>query len=137
MWDFFVRVVCERECEDSRQSEEQEVFMGSSWEAFPWSEACALHMTRMWRVIIDGDNWFSQDTRETFCFANLSYLIHQVSTHTIYTHIIHILRGVLFREKTLATTFESERLLYPKFSTPSTMVFLNSYLSISKSLKGW
>ena len=79
---------------------------------------------------------FLRDTHETFCFANLSYLIHQVSTHTIYTHITHILKGVLFREKTLATILESERLLYPQFSTPSLVVFLKSYLSISKSLRG-
>ena len=46
---------------------------------------------------------FLRDTRETFYFANLSYLIHQVSTHTIYTLITHILRGVLFKKKTLAS----------------------------------
>ena len=61
---------------------------------------------------------FPRDTRKTFCFANLSYLIHEVSTHTIYTHTIythitHILRGVFFREKTLVITLESERLSYP------------------------
>ena len=50
---------------------------------------------------------FSRDTHETFYFAILLYLIHHVSTYTIYTHIIHILRGVLFREKTLAITLES------------------------------
>ena len=49
---FLVRVVCVRECEDSRQSEEQEVFAGSSQEAFPRSEACAQRMTRMRRVRI-------------------------------------------------------------------------------------
>ena len=59
MWNFFVRVVYERECEDSRQSEEQEVFEGSSQEAFLRSEACALHMTGMRRVMTDGDSWFS------------------------------------------------------------------------------
>jgi len=59
MWDFFVRVVCERMCEDSRQSEEQKVFAGSLREAFPRSEACALHMTGMRRVMKDGDSWFS------------------------------------------------------------------------------
>ena len=80
---------------------------------------------------------FPQDTRETFCFANLSYLIHQVFTHTIYTHITHILWEVLFREKTLSTTFECKRLSYPQFSTQSIVVFLNSYLSISKSLRDW
>ena len=80
---------------------------------------------------------FPRDTRETFCFANLSYLIHLIFTHTIYTHITHILREVLFKEKTLAITLESERLSYPQFSTQSIVVFLNSYLSISKSLRGW
>ena len=47
---FLVRVVRERDCKDSRQSEEQEVFTSSSQEAFPRSEACAQHMTRMRRV---------------------------------------------------------------------------------------
>ena len=56
MWDFIVRVVCERECEDSRQSVEQEVFTGSLREAFPRSEACAQHMTRMRRVMTDDDS---------------------------------------------------------------------------------
>ena len=79
---------------------------------------------------------FPQNTRKTFCFANLLYLIHQVSTHTIYPHITHILRGVFFRGKTLATILESERLLYPQFFTQSIVIFLNSYLSIFKSLKG-
>ena len=50
---------------------------------------------------------FLRDTRETFCFAILSYLIHHVFTHTIYTIITHILRGVLFREKTLVITLEN------------------------------
>ena len=48
---------------------------------------------------------FLRDTHKTFCFA------------TIYTHIIHILRRVFFREKTLVITLESERLSYPQSST--------------------
>ena len=80
---------------------------------------------------------FSRDTHETLCFAILSYLIHQVFTHTIYTHIIHILSGLLFKEKTLAITLESERLSYPQSFTQLIVVFLDSYLSISKSLRGW
>ena len=56
MWDFFVTVMCERECEDLRQSEEQEVFAGSSREAFPRSEACALHMIGIRRVMTDDDS---------------------------------------------------------------------------------
>ena len=64
---------------------------------------------------------FLRDTYETLCFAIFSYLTHSVSTHTIYTHITHILRGVFFREKTLATTLESQRLLYPQSSTQYTI----------------
>ena len=51
--------VCERVCEDSRQSEEQEVFVGSSREAFPRSEAYDQYMIGMRRVKTDGDSWFS------------------------------------------------------------------------------
>ena len=32
---------------------------------------------------------FPQDTREIFCFARLSFLIHIFCTYTIYTHITH------------------------------------------------
>ena len=51
MWDFIVKVMCVRECEDSRQLKTKEVFVRSSREAFPRSEACAQHMTRMQRVM--------------------------------------------------------------------------------------
>ena len=101
-----------------------------------------LECEESWQMVIAGfhkclvGKAFLWDTCETLCFANLSYLIHQVSTHTIYTHVTHILKGVLFREKTLAITLESERLSFPQSSTQSIVVFLNSYLSISKSLRG-
>ena len=42
----------------------KEVFAGSLQEAFLRSEAYAQHMTRMQRVMIDGDSWFSQVSRE-------------------------------------------------------------------------
>ena len=41
---------------------------------------------------------FPQDTHETFCFAELSYLIYTFCTHTIYTFITHICWGILLRE---------------------------------------
>ena len=102
-----------------------------------------LECKESWQIVTAGfrkcfmSKAFPRDTRKTFYFANLSYLIHQVSTHTIYTHITHICWGVLFREKTLVITLESKKLSYPQFSTQSIVVFLNSYLSISKSLKCW
>ena len=88
--------VCERECEDSRQLKTKEVLVGSLREAFPRSEACALHMTGIRRVVTAGfhecltGKAFPRDTHEIFYFVNLSYLIHPISTHTIYTPITHI-----------------------------------------------
>ena len=64
MWDFIVRVVCERDCEDSMQLKTKEIFTSSSRVAFLQSEACAQHMIGMWGVMADGDNWFSQVSRE-------------------------------------------------------------------------
>ena len=59
MWDFFVRVVCERECVKTQgKLKTKEVFTGSSRVAFPRNEACAQHMTGMRKVMIDGDSWF-------------------------------------------------------------------------------
>ena len=84
---------------------------------------------------------FSRDIRETFYFANLSYLIHPVPNYTIYAHITHRCWGVLFRKKTLAKTLaktlKSERLLYSQFSTQFIVIFLDSYLSISIFLRDW
>ena len=41
---------------------------------------------------------FPRDTGKTFCFARLSFLIHSILTHTIYTPITHICWGVLLKE---------------------------------------
>ena len=96
MWDFIIRVVCVRECEDSGQLKTKEVFAGSSQVAFLQNEARAQHMTGMRRVMTTGfheclsGKAFSRDTRKSFYFAILSYLIHLISNHTIYTHITHI-----------------------------------------------
>ena len=41
---------------------------------------------------------FLRDTHKTFCFAELSYLIHIFFTHTIYTLITHRCWEVFLRE---------------------------------------
>ena len=70
-------------------------------------------MTVMQRVMTAGfreyfmSKAFPGDTPETFYLAILAYLLHYVFIHTIYTIITHILRRLLFREKTLAITLES------------------------------
>ena len=44
---------------------------------------------------------FPWDTHKTFCFAELSYLIHTFCTHTIYTPITHICWCSYSERKTL------------------------------------
>ena len=59
MWDLFVRVVCVRESVKTQgKLKTKDVFTSSSQVAILQSEACALHMTRMQRVMVDGDSWF-------------------------------------------------------------------------------
>ena len=55
---------------------------------------------------------FPQDTRKTFCFARVSYLIH-TSVPTLYIPSLPTNDKECFREKTLATTLESQRLSLP------------------------
>ena len=49
---------------------------------------------------------FPRDTREAFCSASLSSLIHIFCAYTIYTHITHKWKKS-FWEKTLAKQLES------------------------------
>ena len=65
---------------------------------------------------------FPQDTRETFCFVELSYLIHAFFTHTIYTPITQRCWGVLLRENPRHNPWELE-IVIPHFSTQSIVVF--------------
>ena len=51
---------------------------------------------------------FPRDTDKTFYFAELSFLIHTICTHTIYTHITHICWGVLLRENLSHKPWELE-----------------------------
>ena len=77
---------------------------------------------------------FPQDTRETFCFAELSYLIHIICTHTIYTHITHKCWGVLLRENPSHNPWEFQIVLptflytiHCGFSSTLTSLFLNPW----------
>ena len=57
---------------------------------------------------------FPWDTSGTFYFANLSYLIHTSSIHTIYTPITHICWEVLLRENPNHNPWELE-IVIPTF----------------------
>ena len=54
---------------------------------------------------------FPQDTRETFCFARLCYLIYTFCTHTIYTHITNKCWGVLQRKNPNHKPWELETVI--------------------------
>ena len=51
---------------------------------------------------------FSRDTRETFCSANLSSLIHTFCAYTIYNHVTHKWERELLRENPSKNTWELE-----------------------------
>ena len=51
---------------------------------------------------------FLRDTRETFYFARLCYLIHTFWTHTIYNIITHKCKWELLRENPNKNTWELE-----------------------------
>ena len=56
--------VLERESVKTQAIEARRVLVGSSRLSIPRSEACALHMTGMRRVSIDGDSCVSRVSRE-------------------------------------------------------------------------
>ena len=56
--------VLERESMKTQAIEARRVLVGSSRLSIPRSEACALHMTGMRRVSIDGDSCVSRVSRE-------------------------------------------------------------------------
>ena len=94
--------VIERESVKTQAIEDLRFLVSCLLLSILWSDVCALHMTRMRRVSTNGD------TRETFCFSRLCYLIHTFYTHTIYTHITHKCEGVLLRENPNQTPWELE-----------------------------
>ena len=63
---------------------------------------------------------FPRDIRETFCFARLSFLIHTICTHTIYTPITHICWEMLLRENLSHKHWELEIVI-------STILYIITY----------
>ena len=55
--------VIEREYVKTQAIEDRRVFAGSSRLSIPRNDACALHMTRMRRVMTDGDSCVSRVAR--------------------------------------------------------------------------
>ena len=80
---------------------------------------------------------FPRDTRETFYFARLSFLIHTFCAYSIYTHITHRCWGVLLRENPSHKSWELEIVIPTILYINCLWIFLNSYLSISIPLRGW
>ena len=163
MWDLFVRVVCERECENSRQLKTKAVFAGSSRVGFPWSEAYALHMTGMqkvrtgWRqLVFVSVSWVRPSCEipaKHFVLINCHICTHTIYTHIIYTHITHRCWGLLLRENPSHYPWELEIVIptflytiYCDFSPTPTSPFSypwevdspNTYHTLSKcSVRFW
>ena len=72
-----------------------------------------------WRQLCFASKAFSQDTRKTFCFARLSYLIHTLCTHTIYIIITYKSWGVLLRKNPSHKPWELEIVIPTIFYTIS------------------
>ena len=66
--------------EDSREAIREVSHVQSIW----------LECEESWQLVFASNSWV-RPSRETFCFAIFSYVLHYVFTHTIYTIIIHII----------------------------------------------
>ena len=107
MWDLFVRIMCVCVCVCEREREREwrlkalkiEVFSRVAHDLasrevmhvlYTWLECekSGQMETAMFRECLTGKA-FLRDTRKTFCFARLSFLIHTFYAYTIYTHITH------------------------------------------------
>ena len=119
MWDLFVRVVREKERVWRLKAIEDwscfRMYLVSKLPA-KWS-MCPIHdwnVKSQDRIKTTGfhkclvGKAFPRDTHKTFCFAELSILIHSILIHTIYTPITHTCWGVLLRENSSHKPWELE-----------------------------
>ena len=148
---FYVGFICkscvwEKDCEDSRQLKTKAIFTSSSQVSFPRSEACALHITRMRRV---RTGWWqlvflsvSRVMPSRKIPVKHSVLLNCHIWYTLYLPTLYI--------PPLPTDVEEcfERKPYPQHLRVRDCYthislynplwfFLNSYLSIFISLRGW
>ena len=119
MWDLFVRVVCERE-RVWRLKANWRLKCFHGWLASKHPTKWCMCLAHDWNAKSQDrmetasfcecltSKAFYRDTRRTFCFAELSYLIHNFCTHTIYTPITHRCWGVLLRENPSHKPWELE-----------------------------
>ena len=119
MWNLFVRVVCERErvwrlkaIEDYRCFRRYLASkLPTKWSMCPahdWNVKSQDSLVTVGFRDCLASKAFLWDTRKTFCFAELSFLIHIICTHTLYTHITHRGWGVLLRENPSHKPWELE-----------------------------
>ena len=114
LWDFFVWVVCERECEDSRHHWRSKEFSQVAREKTTCEvKSCAQHMIGIRRVMTNDDSWFSRVRPSSEILVKHSILLfchiwYTMSLHTLYIPTLPTYwKECFFREKTLAITLES------------------------------
>ena len=149
---FYVGFICkscvrESVCEDSRQLKTKAIVAGSSQVSFPRNDACAVHMTGMWRV----RTWWRQlviarvlQVRPSCeILAKHSVLLnyhfwYTLSIPTLYTSPLpHICWGVLLRENPSHKHWELE-IVIPTILYTIHCGFSSTPTSpISLHLRGW
>ena len=119
MWVLFVRVVCERESVWRLKAfEDWSCFrrylmskLPTKWCMCPAHDWNAKSQDRMeiasFRKCFAGKA-FARDTHKIICFARLSFQIHSILIHTIYTHVTHRCWGVLLKENPSHKPWELE-----------------------------
>ena len=100
--------VLERECVKTQAIEARRILAGISWLSFPWSEACALHMTGMRKVSTDGNSRVSlvsprqglptRHPRDILFYQIVLSNTHFLYPHYIYSHYPQMLRSIFDRK---------------------------------------
>ena len=118
---FIVEINCKgcvlkRVCVKTQAIRAKRVLAGISWLSFPWSEACALHMTGMRRVSIGWRQLClvsilhvkpSCETPARHSILPVYTIWYTLSVPTLYIHILPTNVKECFWEKTLAKQLES------------------------------
>ena len=106
----------------------------------PRKESCVEHMIRKWRVVLGYlfCNCFAgkANLRKSLFGKRLCFALPSLYPHYIYPHYPQIVSSAFYRENPIKHTWELE-IVIPTIIYTFPCVFLNSYISISRSLRGW
>ena len=133
-----------RECEDSSLKGWTSGFCECLIRSLPAREPRVEHMTGRWRVmpawrlsrVSRGKGHHVKYSRNFFFGKKLYFALPSLYPHYIYSHYPQIVMNVFQRENLRIDNWKLE-IVKPTIFTHFLVVFLNSYLFISTSLRGW